>query len=169
MDFQAKTFFGPVGPHGGPKVPRAYVPGSKIIFFCSNPLNKVLVSLPHPQINFLGSNVDLFSNQEADFEAEIISPNGYVGPVLNIFLHKITHTIDECSPNTNVGSWGISAHCADLTTYCTPQKHIFFPSSRHLHRLVIVWNQNSIDPLHSNLEIGDNKSEPFISAAQNVL
>ena len=94
MDFQAKTFFGPVGPHGGPKVPRAYVPGSKIIFFCSNPLNKVLVSLPHPQINFLGSNVDLFTNQEADFEVEIISPNGYVGSVLNIFLHKITHTID---------------------------------------------------------------------------
>ena len=60
----------------------------------------------------MGSNVDLFSNQEADFEAENLSPNGDVGSVLNIFLHKITHTIDECSPNTNVGSWGISAHCA---------------------------------------------------------
>ena len=62
---------------------------------CSNPLNKVPESLSHPQINFLRSNVDLFSNQEADFDAENLSPNGYVGSVvLNIFLHKITHTID---------------------------------------------------------------------------
>ena len=38
--------------------------------------------------------MDLFSNQEADFEAENLSPNGYVGSVLNIFLQKITHTID---------------------------------------------------------------------------
>ena len=78
-----------MGPQGGPTVPRAYVPGSKT-FFCSNPLNKGPVSLPHPKNNCLVSNVDLFSNQEADFEAEITGPNGYVGSVLNIFLNKIT-------------------------------------------------------------------------------
>ena len=43
-------------------------------FFCSNPLNRVPVSLPHPQNNFWGSNVVLFSIPEADFEAEILSP-----------------------------------------------------------------------------------------------
>ena len=107
-----KHSFWPRGSPWGTQSPKSLCPWIQNYFFCSNSLNKVLVSLPHPQINFLGSNVDLFSNQEADFEAEIISPNGYVGPVLNIFLHKITHTIDECSPNTNVGSWGISAHCA---------------------------------------------------------
>ena len=40
----------------------------------------------------------LFSNQEANFEAEILSPNGWVGSILISFLHKITHNI--C---TNVG------------------------------------------------------------------
>ena len=76
-----------------PGVPRTYDPGS-IFFFFLLKSSKVPVSFLHPQNNFLGSNVDLFSNQEADFEVEIISPNGYVGSVLNIFLPKITHTID---------------------------------------------------------------------------
>ena len=113
----AKNFF---WPHGSPREdPKSQEPMSldPKLFFCSNPLNKIPESFPHPQNNFWGSNGDLFSNQEANFEAEITSPNVYVGSVLNIFLHKITHTIDECSPNTNVGSWGISAHCEEVDTF----------------------------------------------------
>ena len=89
-----KKIFWPRGSPWGTQSPESLCPWIQKLFFCSNPLNKVPVSLPHPQNNFLGSNVDLFSNQEADFEVEIISPNGYVGSVLNIFLPKITHTID---------------------------------------------------------------------------
>ena len=89
-----KKIFWPRGSPWGTQSPESLCPWIQKLFFCSNPLNKVPVSLPNPQINFLGSNVDLFSNQEADFEVEIISPNGYVGSVLNIFLPKITHTID---------------------------------------------------------------------------
>ena len=55
-------------------------------------MNKVPVNLPHLQNNFLGSNVDLFSNLEADFEAEMLSPQGKGEPVLNVFHLKITHT-----------------------------------------------------------------------------
>ena len=91
MDFQTKNNFGPKGPHGGPKIPRTYVPGSIFFFFCSNPLNKVPVSFPHPQNNFWGSNMVLFSIPEADFEAEILSPNDWVGSILISFPYKITH------------------------------------------------------------------------------
>ena len=33
-----------------------------------------------------------FSIPEADFEAEILSPNDWVGSILISFLHKITHS-----------------------------------------------------------------------------
>ena len=62
-------------------------------FLGSNPLNKVPVSLPHPQKNIWGSNVVPFWNRESNFEAEILSPNGWVGSILLSFLHKITHSI----------------------------------------------------------------------------
>ena len=93
MDFQTKNNFGPRGPHGGdPKSPEPMSLDPN--FFCgSNPLNKVPVSLPHPQKNIWGSNVVLFWNRESNFEAEILSPNGWVGSILLSFLHKITHSI----------------------------------------------------------------------------
>ena len=77
---------------GDPKSPEPMSLDPKF-FFGSNPLNKVPVSFPHPQNNFWRSNVVLFSNQEANFEAEILSPNGWVGSILISFLHKITHII----------------------------------------------------------------------------
>ena len=83
-----------MGPQGRTQSPKSLCPWIQNYLFCSNPLNKIPESFPHPQNNFWGSNGDLFSNQEANFEAEITSPNVYVGSVLNIFLHKITHTID---------------------------------------------------------------------------
>ena len=89
-----KKFFGPMGPQGRTQSPKSLCPWIQNYFLCSNALNKIPESFPHPQNNFWGSNGNLFSNQEANFEAEITSPNVYVGSVLNIFLHKITHTID---------------------------------------------------------------------------
>ena len=76
---------------GDPKSPEAMSLDPN--FFGSNPLNKVPLNIPHPENNFWGSNVVLFSNQEADFEAEILSPNCTVGSNLTSFLHKITHTM----------------------------------------------------------------------------
>ena len=68
-----KFFLAPWVPRGDPKSLELIPLGQKS-FFCSNPLNKVPLRLPHPQNNFWGSNVDLFSNLEADFEAEMLSP-----------------------------------------------------------------------------------------------
>ena len=93
MDFQTKNNFGPRGPHGGTQSPQSPCPWIQNFFLGSNPLNKVPVSLPHPQKNIWGSNVVLFWNRESNFEAEILSPNGWVGSILLSFLHKITHSI----------------------------------------------------------------------------
>ena len=73
MDFEKNFFLAPWVPRGDPESLELIPLGQKS-FFCSDPLNKVPLSLPHPQNNFLGSNVDLFSNLEADFEAEMLSP-----------------------------------------------------------------------------------------------
>ena len=90
--FRHKNFLAPGVPIGDPKSPELS-PWIQFSLFCSNPLNRVPVTLPHPRNNFGGLNVVLFSIPEADFEAEILSPNDWVGSILISFLHKITHSI----------------------------------------------------------------------------
>ena len=86
-----KEILVPLVPRGDPKSLEVMSLGPTF-FFCSYPLNKVPLSLPHPQKKIWGSNVDLFSNMEADFEAEMLSAQVKGKSDLNVFHLKITHT-----------------------------------------------------------------------------
>ena len=95
----------PHGSQGGPKVPRTQ-------FFAQILFNKVPLSLPHAQNKFLGQNMDLFSNLEPSFEAELMSPLVKGEPVLNVLHLNITHNKDWSGPETSIGYGKIFDHCA---------------------------------------------------------
>ena len=61
----------PQGSLWGTQSPQNPCPWVQKIFLDSIPQNKVPLSLPHHQNIFLGSNVVLFLNQEANFEAAV--------------------------------------------------------------------------------------------------
>ena len=52
-----------------------------------------------------------FSIPEADFEAEILSPNGWVGSIFISFLHKIYGNVGRILMLGVGEKLGISRHC----------------------------------------------------------